>query len=137
SQVMKSYRPDPQTLTPDQRTIRFGWDYNWGDGNQNRNRAISDIVLTEIPTYIEPGDDVSFKATMRGDWLQSGYGNDRDHTIRLNGALGTGQFQVGGNPSGSYNGGFDSRNLTVAPQPQNGAVVFTSTANLRFGDDHA
>ncbi len=132
-----SYQPGTQVYGPDQRSFPLGWDFRWGDNKANANHAMSEVTLTQLPTTVAPWVSTTLVAHMRGEWNTTGYGNARSHLIRLTGAAGESQWEYGGDPTGTYQGEFDTSNKMATPKPDGNRLVLTVNASLRFGDDHA
>ena len=128
--------PASETLGIDRCSFKLGWSFPWGPNNENINRSMGEVFLTQTPLRVAPGATASLAARMTGDWTTSGYGVERDHTVRLSGALGTGNFSNGGPPSGTQSGSFQTTNTVTVPQPTGTQIVLTSNATVRFGDDH-
>jgi hypothetical protein len=132
-----TYEAGLEILPGDERTVRLGWDFNFGNNKQDRDRSISDLTITDIPSVVRPGADVSLAASMKAEWMSSGYGNnDREHKISLTGALGNGQWtDNGANPNVPAQGSFSTTNRFTVPREENGMVVLKSTAGIRMGND--
>ena len=131
--------PGKQSLDAGQRNFQLGWEFTWPAGdNSNRNRMSALVTLTTVPATVTPGGTASLAATMVGDWYSSGgYGVQRDHTISLDGAAGSGQWSTVQDPNSYYHGSFNSSNNSAAPQPDsNGEVALVSNAKLNFGGDN-
>jgi hypothetical protein len=136
--ALKAAPAGTRTHSAGDRSFALGWDFPWGGpaGKTNHNRCSAVVTLSGVPTTVTPGQAWRLWANMVGQWDTTGYGVDRDHTIRLDGAAGSGKWSHGGNPSGRYNGSFKTRNTWTVPPGRNGQVVLTLNAGLRFGGDH-
>lgn len=132
-----SYQPGTQVYGPEQRSFPLGWDFRWGDNKANTNHAMSEVTLTQLPTTVAPWVSTTLAAHMHGEWNTTGYGNGRNHLIRLTGAAGDGHWEYGGDPTGTYQGEFDTSNKMATPQQDGNRLLLTLSASLRFGDDHA
>ena len=131
--------PAAQSLAAGERNFQLGWEFLWGTGNANRNRASALVTLTSVPSTVTPGAATSaLAASMTGNWYTSGgYGIDRDHTISLDGSAGQNQWSTVQNPNGAYNGTFTTSKTPLAPAANSsGEVVLPLTAKLNFGGDH-
>ncbi|MBI4889682.1 MAG: choice-of-anchor D domain-containing protein [Acidobacteria bacterium] len=131
--------PLTQSAPPAQRAFPFGWNYKWPDNatGPNLNQVSSTVTFIQIPASLTPGSAAAFATTVVGDWNTTGYGVDRDHTIRLEGAAGTGEASFMDSPSGVFRHQFSTAATPNAPQPDAaGEISFNITANLRFGSDH-
>jgi hypothetical protein len=126
--------PGTVTVGPSQTQFQFGWDFQWGDKLQNRDRGVATVVLTQVSTRVQSGTAAPFAASMSGDWNTSGYGVDRDHTIALAGAAGDQSKDVVDNSSSTASGSI-STSASTAPAIGSGQAVETITCNLRFGGD--
>ena len=124
------------TVGPGTRTFQVGWDNNWGDNKQNRNHAVGTVTVT-MPDTVSTGSSSAFSAQMAGDWLQTGYGVDRDRTITLAGIAGTASTNAGGAPTDTRQASISTSN-TQAPtvDPSTGTVILPVDATIDFGSDH-
>lgn len=128
--------PGTTTVAAGTRTFQLGWDYLWGDTKQNRNRAVGDVTLT-APDTVQTGVAAPFAAQMSGDWVQTGYGVDRDRTLTLSGAVGSASRNFGGAPSATVQGSIS----TALSQPPTidaagGNAIAKVDATIDFGGDH-
>jgi uncharacterized protein (TIGR03437 family) len=131
--------PGKVSLTPDQRCFTSGWNFKWPDVNTgpNHNTTSATVALTTVPAGVTPGTSASLAATVNGSWDTTGYGVNRDHTIKLDGAAGTGQSKTASDdPSSVQQTQFTTSNTLTVPGANSGQVILTLNATLRFGDDH-
>ncbi|MBI3209167.1 MAG: choice-of-anchor D domain-containing protein [Candidatus Solibacter usitatus] len=131
--------PVQQTAPAAQRAFPFGWNFKWPDNNTgpNINQTSATVTFTQLPATVTSGTSAPLATTMAGDWNTSGYGVDRDHTIRLAGDAGSGQASFTDAPSGTFHHEFTTSASPTAPQPDAaGEIAFNITATLRFGDDN-
>jgi hypothetical protein len=130
-------KPAKETTAAGQRTFLVGWDFKWGDGNANLNRTVGTVSLTAVPSSLTPGAQATAAAQMAGEWNQTGYGVNRDHTIRLTGAAGIQEYSTGGSANGTYRGQIETSSTAAAPAANSsGEIPLALTALIRFGDDH-
>lgn len=124
------------TVGPGTRTFQVGWDNNWGDNKQNRNHAVGTVTVT-MPDTVRTGTSSTYSAQMSGDWVQTGYGVDRDRTITLAGIVGNASKDAGGAPTDTRQGSISTSN-TQAPtvDPSTGTVILPVDATIDFGNDH-
>src|SRR5262249_51239360 len=83
-----------------------------------------------------PGTSASLAANMTGSWDTTGYGVERDHTIKLEGAAGTNQAQTSRAPTGMFQTQFSTSNTLTVPAAANGSGTLTLNATLLFRNDH-
>gem|GEM_PF-1971223 len=124
------------TVGPGTRTFQVGWDNNWGDNKQNRNHAVGTVTVT-MPDTVRTGTGSAFSAQMTGDWVQTGYGVDRDRTITLAGIAGNASKDAGGAPEDTRQASISTSN-TQAPtvDTTTGTVILPLDATIDFGNDH-
>lgn len=145
-EVIRTYRPEGvaalaqepgrKTYAPEQRSFELGWDFRWPETKANANRSMATVTLSEVPTVIELGAAIHLKAAMRAEWKTSGYGVERDHTVRLGGMAGGAEWSKVENPAGEYQAAIETDNPFVPPPAQDGRTVVSITASIRFGGDH-
>jgi uncharacterized protein (TIGR03437 family) len=125
-----------ETLPVSACQFPFGFDYLWGTPATNRNRVAGLVTFTRAPLRVDPGSVADFAARMNGEWIASGYGVDRDHTIRLEGAAGTNEYSNIGSPNGTQTGQFTTSALPVVPSAVGSEITMRLNATVRFGGDH-
>ena len=80
-----------QTITPGTLALAYpaGWDFPWPSGSgPNRDRFVSTINFETVPASVTPGTKAQVYVDMHGDWMASGYGVPRFHTISTDGIAG-------------------------------------------------
>jgi hypothetical protein len=128
---------DQETLGPGTRELPLGWSYHWPeDTGPNINDSRATVDLAGVPRRLDAGQRAPIAVAASGSWETSGYGLDRDHTIKLSGDAGTAEWSDVGDCNGKRAGQCTARADVVVPDPLPERLELKVNADLRFGSDH-
>lgn len=132
------FEPGKQTYGSGQRNFLMGWEIAFKSGRapQGRCHATAQVDITQLPATVTSGSPATFAASMRGEWQMVGFGLERDHTIKLSGAVGEKKWSIVDHPDGNYNGSITTSNTFTVPGAGGSELGFDINARLSFGGDN-